>query len=168
MSGSFQKEMAQREENSNKRRAHQDNQHAMAQQGVGADGSIARLGSSRMVTQDAPHLILHYRNYNQDCVSEVTMVPKPGAPSEMEMMFTLVCYGCLKRGIRMDEAQLMVRQSHRNFWIDDRPKNRMPQMVELIGMVSPAGKVTAADTIRCTNYGCDWAVKVIDSQVEEV
>lgn len=168
MSAAFQTQMKEREHNAKLRRAHQDKQVAMSQQGVTSDGGVARLGSTRFITQDAPRLILNYRGYNQEGISEVTFVPRQDKPSEMEMMFTLVCIGCLKRGIRLDEAQLMIRNSHRPFWIDDRPENKRPRMVENFGMVTPAGLVTTKDIIRCTNVGCGWAVRVIDSQVEEV
>lgn len=169
MSSGHENEMRAREADAQRRRQHQDNQYRMSQQGVGADGGIARLGSNRMVTQDAPRLVLHYRKYDQQCVSEVTMVPKQNAPTEMEMMFTLVCIKCLNRKVTQGEAQLMVRQSHRNFSIDDRPQNQVPVRLDATGeFVQVAGKVTATDVIRCTNTGCGWAVKVIDSIVDEV
>lgn len=167
MSSQFENDMKQREQDAQRRRQHQDQQYKMSQQRVGADGGIARLGSSRMITQDAPHLVLYYRKYDQECVSEITMVPKPGSP-EMELMFTLVCIKCLNRKISQGEAQLMVRQSHRNFWIDDRAHNRMPVKLSNGALVNPAGKVTVADVVRCTNTGCGWAVKIIDSVVDEV
>lgn len=168
MSSQFENDMKAREHDAQKRRAHQDTQYQMSKQGVGADGSIARLGNNRMITQDAPHLVLYYKKYDQECVSEITMVPKQGSPAEMEVMFTLVCIKCLNRGVSHGQAQLMVRQSHRNFWIDDRVQNRMPIKLSTGAIVQPAGKVTAAETIRCTNVGCGWAVKIIDSVVDEV
>ena len=166
---SFQNEMRAREENAKARRAHQDTQASMSKQGVGEDGSVSRLGNNNFIKNDAPRLVLTYRQYNnQQCISEATMVPKLDKPSEVEMMFTLVCMKCIIRGVPMAEAQLMVRESHREFWIDDRPQHKKPQVVEHIGVVNPAGVVSAKDVIRCSNFACGWAVKINDSIVEEV
>lgn len=169
-SSSWEKEQKEKQENARRRRQHQDAQFALSKQGMSGDNGlgIARLGSKRLITDDAPRLILNYRNYDQEGISEITFVPRQDKPSEMEMMFTLVCIGCLKRGVRLEEAQLMVRESHRQFSIDDRLKNKKPRMVEGFGLVTPAGLVSAKDIIRCTNYNCNWAVKVIESVVDEV
>jgi len=166
---SFQNEMRVREENAKVRRAHQDKQASMSKQGVGVDGSIARLGNNNFIKNDAPRLVLTYRDYhNQQCIAEATMVPKLDKPSEVEMMFTLVCLKCVNRGVPMAEAQLMVRESHRKFWIDDRPQHKRPQFVEHVGVVNPAGVVSTKDTIRCSNFNCGWTIRINDSVVEEI
>jgi len=171
LSSAWDQQQKARQEDARRRRQHQDAQFALSQQRMTMDGKdvgVARLGSNRLITDDAPRLVLSYRNYDQEGISEITFVPRQDKPSEMEMMFTLVCIGCLKRGIPQEDAQLMVRQTHREFSIDDRPQNKRPRFVENFGMVSPAGLVTAKDTIRCSNVNCSWAVKIIDSIVEEV
>lgn len=166
----FDKEMAQRTQDAERRRTHQDTQMQMAKH-RGGPADAVRFGSKRMITQDAPRLVLHYRKYGYDCVSEVTWVPMIGKPGAQELMFTLVCPRCLERKVPQGEAQLMVRESHRHFWIDDRPEHKRPVMVNMFGVeqqILPAGKVTVADTVRCTNVGCGWAVRITDSMVTEI
>lgn len=168
-SSAYDESMMRKEADAKRRRNHQDIQTKMSGQRHGGN-AVARLGSHRFITQDAPRLVLFYKKYNQECISEITMVPKPNSP-EMEMMFTLVCPRCLERKVSQGEAQLMVRNSHRSFWVDDRPANKAPKMVNMFGMmqqVLPAGTVTVKDIVRCTNLGCGWGARITDSIVEEI
>lgn len=170
-SGRYDREIAKKKANAEKRRKHQDTQMSIAQRQGGADGSVARLGSHRMVSGESPRLVLRYlnrdRSVRQECISEITHVggDKPG---EVDMMFSLVCPKCLERGLPQGESQLFVRKSHRNFDINmtkagprrvDTPQG--PQVVLV------CGEVTVNDIIRCSNYNCTWTVRIIDSNVSE-
>lgn len=166
----FEEHIQRQTQDAERRRRHQDTQAKLAQRRMGA-GGVARMGSHRMITPDAPRLVLHYQKYGFDCLAEVTWVPKLSTPGEQEMMFTLVCPRCVLRKVPQGEAQLIVRESHRKFWIDDRPQNKRPTMVNMWGkeqQITPAGKVSVNDTVRCSNTGCGWTARITDSIVVEV
>lgn len=162
-------ELNRREDDAKKRRRQQDVQQAMSNQRY-APGQLASLRSHRMMTPDAPRLVLHYRKYGFDCVSEIITNPTMDGDG-IETTFILVCPRCVLKGIAQGEAQLKITDSHRKFSIDTRVENRMPQVVNMFGtqqVVQPAGLVTVEDTIRCSNVSCGWAVRITDSQVIEV
>jgi hypothetical protein len=171
-SSGYDRQMAQKVAEAESRRQHEDRVADMIENQQHL-GGIGRIGAQKFVTKDSPRLILYYLNRDgsirQECVSEITMIPKAGSPGELDMMFTLVCPRCLERGLVAAESQLMIQSSHRKFHFDDRKKS----LVELIGpdgpfMVHQAGTVTVDNTIRCSNYNCNWAVRIDDSKVREV
>lgn len=156
--------MRQDEVDANRRRALQDQQQQIAGSQQGA-GGVAALRSRKLITQDSPRLVLWYKKHDQYCLSEITMVP--GTSGGLEPMFTLVCTRCLERGVPQGQAQLQVRNSNRSFAIDDT--KRGPQTIHegnVPRVVMSCGTVTVNDTVRCGN--CGWAVKIVDSRVEEV
>lgn len=157
------------EADAERRRRHQDTQARMSHQGVGADGSVARLGNRRMVTQDSPSLLLRYKKGDLECKSEITMVQSPGGVG-MEPMFTLVCPRCIERGTPQGQAQLQVRNSHRKFDVDTSKAG--PQRVHVGNGVNQIlmvhGTVTVHDVVRCSNTGCGWRARITDSIVTEV
>ena len=158
-------EMKQFEANSDQRRAQQERQQQIASAQHGP-GSVASMRSRRLITQDSPRLVLWYKKHDQYCLSEITLVAKPGGGG-METMFTLVCTRCLERGVPQGQAQLQIRESHRSFSVDNTKGG--PKRIEFGGMsqvVQQCGTVTVEDTVRCA--ACGWAVKIIDSKVEEV
>jgi len=156
------------EHDAERRRKHQDQQVAMSNQGVGADGGVARLGNQNMINQSSPRLVLWYQKQQIECLSEITMVA--GAAGQLEPMFTLVCPKCLERRVPQGQAQLQVRNSHRAFSVDTSKGG--PRQVHIGGgqqhIVMEHGKVSVNDIVRCSNTGCGWAVRITDSVVSEV
>lgn len=177
-SSSYDKEMAKRNADAERRRALQDEQAAVAAQGakVDKDGfSLGRLGSARMVTQQSPRLVLYYMNKDksvrQECKSEITFYEHPTKPGEMDMMFAMVCPRCLERGIAQAESQMLIKAAHRKFWLDEKLKGQIVALRDPWGNLDPVlicGTVTVQDVIRCANYNCNYAVRINDSKVYEV
>lgn len=163
--------MAKKAADADARRAHQDKQEALAKQQAGADGSIARLGSRKLISADSPRLVLRYLNRDktvrQECISEITNIAGK-EQGTLDTMFSLVCVKCLERGLPQGECQLIVKDSHRKFFIDS--KKAGPVVVDTPygkQMILVCGTVTVQDTIRCSNFNCTWAVKIDDSNVME-
>jgi hypothetical protein len=170
-SSRYDNEMAKKQADADKRRQHQDTQMAIAQKQSGADGSVARLGSHRMIGNDSPRLVLQYlnrdRSIRQECISEITHV-NGAKPGELDMMFSLVCPKCIERGLPQGECQLFVKNSHRKFHLDTRKAG--PRRVESafgVQLVLVCGTVTVDDIIRCSNFNCTWSVRIDDSKVVE-
>lgn len=173
-SSAYDRQLAEAKDNAEQRRAHQDRQFEMGARGI-QDGEAASLHSMRLKDQGTPSLVLEYmardKTVRQECIGEFTMVPMPDGQG-MEPMFTLVCPRCLERGVPSDDAQLMVRNSHRRFDLDERKKNTIkvvtnPVTGEPIPIIL-AGTITCDDIIRCSNFNCNWAVRIDDSKVWEV
>lgn len=157
-------QIQQAEHDANQRRAQQDAEMAKAAQPLGP-GTVGSLRSRRMITEDSPRLVLWYRKHEQECVSEITMVP--GSSGQLDPMFTLVCTKCLERGLPQGQAQLQVRNEHREFSIDHT--QRGPKRVffgNTPKIVHICGTVTVKDKVRCG--ACGWTVRIVDSKVEEV
>lgn len=156
----------QQEADANERRALEDQRAHIASTQNGP-GNIASMRSKKLITQDSPRLVLWYKKYDQYCISEITMVAAPNGAG-LEPMFTLVCSNCLARGVPQGQAQLQIRNSNRKFSIDDT--KRGPQRIHEGGVprvVQRCGTVTVEDTVRCPT-NCGWAVRIVDSKVEEV
>lgn len=165
MSSRQENDMKAFEANSNQRRAQQDQQQQIAA-GQHGPGSVASMRSRQLITQDSPRLVLWYKKHDQYCLSEITLVAKPGGGG-METMFTLVCTRCLERGVPQGQAQLQIRESNRSFSIDDTKQG--PKRVEFGSMsqvVQQCGTVTVKETVRCS--ACSAAYRIVDSKVEEV
>jgi len=153
-------------------RAHQDKQQRAADMGSGMtkEGFVsAHLTSLRMMDSGSPRLVLYYLNRDksirQECVAELVMTP------DGDSLFTLVCPKCLERGESHGSAQVMVRHSHRKFFLDQRKNGTIVMLTDPFGkpfQVRICGTVTCEETLRCSNVGCTWAVKIADSKVEEV
>jgi hypothetical protein len=172
-SAAYDKEMAKKRADAEARRAHQDRQMGLSQQSttLGGPAEVARLGSHRMITNDSPRLLLRYLNRDksvrQECISEITHIGGQ-APGDVDTMFSLVCPKCLERGLPQGEAQLFVRNSHRKFHLDSRKAG--PRVVDTPygrEVVLVCGDVTVDDIVRCSNFNCDWAVRIDNSNVQE-
>lgn len=171
-SSRYDNELAKKNADAEKRRQHQDTQMAIAQKQGGADGSIARLGSHKLLNSDSPRLLLQYlnrdRSVRQECISEITHI-NGANQGELDMMFSLVCPKCLERGVPQGESQLFVKNSHRKFHLDTRKAG--PRRVESafgIQVLLVCGTVSVDDVVRCSNFNCTWAVRIDDSKVLEV
>ena len=175
---SYDREMAKRKADAERRRAIQDEQTAVARRGVTRDRSgvsLGRLGSARMITADSPRLVLYYmaadKTVRQECKSEITFYEHPTKPGEMDMMFAMVCPKCLERGVTQGESQMLIKAAHRKFWLDERTKGTVVPLRDAWGNLDPViicGTVTVEDTVRCSNYNCAYAVRINNSQVFEV
>lgn len=164
--------MAKKKADAEARRAHQDQQEKLASVSRGTDGSIARLGSKKLVSSESPRLVLRYLNRDksirQECISEITHIG--GAEQgTLDTMFSLVCPKCLERGLPQGESQLFVRNSHRSFTID--PKKAGPVVVDSVfgrQVILICGTVSVQDIVKCSNYNCTWSVRIDNSNVVEV
>jgi len=176
--GAYDREREKRKADAEMRRAQLDEQMAAGRQGATVDQSgftLARLGSARMVTEHSPRLVLYYMNRDhtvrQECKSEITTTEHPTDPARLDMTFALVCPRCLERGEPQGESQMLVRESHRKFWIDERTKGSVIALRDPWGNLDPViicGTVTVQDIVRCKNYNCNYAVRINDSKVYEV
>ena len=124
-----------------------------------------------MITGESPRLVLRYlnrdRSLRQECISEITHIGG-SAPGELDTMFSLVCPKCLERGLPQGESQLFIRNSHRKFHIDTRKAGPRPVDTPYgRDVVLVCGDVSVDDIIRCSNFNCDWAVRIDRSNVME-
>lgn len=171
-SSAYDKERAEQKRITELGRAQQDKQQAAAAFGTGMTSkgfTSAHLTSLRMMDSGSPRLVLYYLNRDksirQECVAELVMTP------DGDSLFTLVCPKCLERGEPHGSAQVMVRHSHRKFHLDQRKLGTVVMLDDPFGkpfQVRICGTVTCEETLRCSNVGCSWAVKIMDSKVEEV
>jgi hypothetical protein len=160
--------LAQKEADAERRRKAQDRMRSDVEGAVG-QGAIGGLHEMRMVTQDSGKLWLQYLNDDgstyQDCVSEITVFPDPFG-NAADMMFTLVCPKCVERGVPMGESQIMVRSSHRKWWLDETKRGVVAIPTEAGPMIlHQAGHVTVQDIIRCSNFNCTWSVRIDGNKV---
>jgi hypothetical protein len=170
-------EVARRRADAERRRAHQDRMYETRDAAV-KRGDAARIGAVSFVDQETPRLVLNYLNddktLRQQALSEITLVPVPGRPSEWETTFTAVCPKCVQRGEGMDNAQMFIRDTHRKFTLDERRKGE----VVVVDFVFPdgekyqthviiAGTVSVHDIVKCDNR-CGYRCRIEDSNVIEV
>jgi len=172
--GSYDREVQRRKADAEHRRQKQDAMYRRRDH-ARQHGDIARIGETSLLNQSSPRLVLNYLNADgslrQQCKSEITVVPKKDRPNEWETVFALVCPRCLERGLPAGESQMLVRDSHRKFDIDERKKGTVIMLDYAWGYREPvviAGTVTCHDVIRCSNYNCNYAVRIEDSKVIEV
>jgi hypothetical protein len=170
-SSAYDKQRAKQAHMSEVGRAHQDRQQAAAAHGAGMtkDGFVhAKLTSLRMHDTGSPRVVFYYLNRDksvrQECVGEIVLTP------DGDELFTLVCPKCLERGEPHGSSQVMVRKSHRKFFLDTKQEGKMVQLIDPYGVpfyVRICGTIFVDDLIRCSNFGCTWAVRIADSKVEE-
>lgn len=176
---SYDAEMKRRSYEAEQRRAHQDRAYAIQEQAQGHSGEVARIGSLGLINATSPRLVLSYlnrdRSVRQQCKSEITMIPVEGRPNEWQTMFAMVCPKCVARGVPQGEAQMLIRDSHRKFTLDERFKGQVevveyhfPDGTAYRERVVIAGKVSVHDIVRCDNYNCDYACRIENSNVIEV
>jgi hypothetical protein len=173
-SSRYDKEIRLRQADAERRRALEAKRFEAARTARNAPApTTARIGSHSLINQSSPRLVLYYMNKDgtvrQECKSEITMIAGQNA-GEMDTLFALVCPACLARGVPQGEVQIMVRNSHRRFEIDERKKGVVMLRDPFTGAPDPVivcGTVTVQDTVRCSNYNCNWAVKIGDSKVWE-
>ena len=167
----YDRTMARQNRNDEQRRRHQDNQYAAQGARSGPGGfSVGRMGTSPLNpggASAAPGLVLSYMNRDKtverQCRSELTTVEHPTHPGQMDATFTLVCPRCVSRGVPQGQAQLFIRDSHRKFYIDQRKAG--PVQLDTGEVVLVAGTVTVQDRVKCSNYNCDFEVRIENSRV---
>jgi hypothetical protein len=177
-SSHYDNEMASRKADAERRRAHQDTAAAMSGK-VTRSGEAARLGSMNLISSASPRLVLKYLNRDktvrQEALAEITTLPDPSNPIIIDVMFSMVCPRCVARGVEQGQAQLMIRNSHRKWTLDERKKGSIvmveyhyPGSVPFRKPVVIAGEVTVEDIVKCDNFNCDFRCRIDKSNVYEV
>jgi hypothetical protein len=151
-------------------RAHQDRQYEAVADSKGKPNIAAGLLSRELLGRGNPKVVIEYvygdAALTQECLAELCMAQKVDNPDESEMVFVLVCPHCLKRTGRMDDSQVVIRESHRQFWLDDTKKRLWHNPFD--GSVHPlAGNITLKDRVQCAALGCTWAFRIDDSKLRE-
>jgi len=171
---SYDAEMNRRREDAERRRDHQDRAYAWQTQAQ-KHGEAAKLGSMMFMDRGSPRLVLYYMAKDGtvafECKSEITLVPDEEKPTQWQTMFAMVCPKCVARGVPQGESQMLVRDTHRRFWLDERRKGEIVMLKYTWGFresVILAGTVTVQDVVKCSNFNCDYAVRIEDSKVYEV
>lgn len=169
---SYDKELSERRHAAEVGRAHQDKQMAAAAAGTALtpEGLVtAKLSSLRMMDRDSPRLVLYYMNRDktvrQECVSELVVL------SPTDALFTLMCPKCFERGVPAGDCQIQVQKSHRKWELDPRRAGEFVRLTDPFGEVFHVricGTVSSEEILRCSNYNCNWAVRVENSRVYEV
>jgi hypothetical protein len=163
---------ARQRQASEERRAYQDRQYDAVEAAQGSlDTKAALLSRGSVNFKTNPKVVIEYifrdAALNREALCEIAIVPHPQDPSENDMILVIVCPRCLERTGHMDDAQLMIRESHRKFWIDtDRARiwtNPVDRSVHNL-----AGDVTANDRCQCSALGCQWAFRIEKSKLWEV
>jgi hypothetical protein len=172
-SSSYDVELAKKRASAKERRSKQERMYQQAQT-ASSVGAVSRVGSHKMVTSESPKAVLYYLNRDgsirQECISEITTIQTNG---ELDLMFTLVCPRCLERGVGQDESNLMVKQSHRKWHLNQEipASKKFVMLTDPFGNPLPvlvAGEITVENVIRCSNYNCNWACRIDESKVREV
>lgn len=168
-SSRYDQAIQEKEADAKRRRAYQDAVRRMIETDVAQGGGVGGFHEQKLVSAESPKLLFQYMNADgsvaQECVSEITVYPDPFG-TLTDMMFTIVCPKCMERGLSMSECQVMVKNSHRKWELDERTRG-----VVLVDTpwgqqaLHRAGTVTVQDTVRCSNFNCDWAVRIDNSKV---
>jgi len=165
---SYDKQRAEEQRLTELGRAHQDKQMQAAQAGdqMTQDGFVSsRLHSLRLMDSDAPKLVFYYmlrdKTVWQECVGEILVSP------EQEEFFVLVCPRCVERGESAARSQMLVRKSHRKWFLDTRKAGTLVRLVAwgTERWIRICGTVTCEEILRCSNFNCNWAVRIDDSKV---
>jgi DNA-directed RNA polymerase subunit RPC12/RpoP len=83
-----------------------------------------------------------------------------------ELVLQMVCMRCWQRGVRMDKAQMQIRQSHRMFWLNEKRKGELwVNPDDPTEVVTLAGTITTEGWVKCSGLGCTWEIAIDDSVV---
>lgn len=122
--------------------------------------------------RETPRIVLTFlkrdRSIRQQCVCEVLATVGPDGDPRLSL--TMVCPRCVARGIPQGQAQLIIRDDHRKFWIDDKRKGQIEEVIspgEPTEYIVICGTITAQDRIRCSHHNCDFVCKIDGSNVYE-
>jgi hypothetical protein len=183
-SSRYDRELQRREADAERRRKHEDRVRQIV---ATQEGGVARLGVTSFM-RDMPRVVFFYMNRDgtvrQECVSEINFTEGPTQGS-VDMFFTLICPRCLERGVPAGDAQLKVHNSHRKFFLREERhtvKLGIHNSVvlgrgEIVDLRTPdgdpwtvvvCGSISVQDILRCSNYNCNWAVRIDESRVYEV
>ena len=168
-SAAYDQFIKRKEVDAERRRDHQDLHRKLIEEDVDAGFGVGGFHENKLVSQDSPKLVFQYLNrdgtIHQECISEITIYPDP-LGDLTDMLFTLVCPRCQSRGLPSSECQVLIRSSHRKWWLDEKKRGLV--LVETPWgpqMVFQAGTVTVQDAVKCSNFNCDWKVRIDDSKV---
>lgn len=171
-SSAWDAEKARLHHESDQRRAHQDKQYDAIDAAQGSlDTKAAMLSRGSVNSRTNPKVVIEYvyndSVLNREALCEVAMVPHPEDSSQPDMILVLVCPRCLERTGRQDDAQLVIRESHRKFWLDTDKASIWYNPID--GSVhNLAGTITVQDRCQCSALGCQWAFRIDDSKLREV
>jgi hypothetical protein len=152
-------------------REHQDRQRQAIDDAAGKPNIRAALLSQNLMSRANPKVVIEYvygdSALNRECLCEIATAPRADKPDEQDMILVLVCPRCLARTGRMDDAQIMIRESHRKFWVDYSKGRVWVNPVD--GSVHTlCGNVTLKDKVSCSALGCTWRFAIEDSKLKEV
>lgn len=130
------------------------------------------LAEHSTMSRETPRVVLNFLNRDktirQQCICEVLAAPAPDG--SVSLSVTMVCPRCVARGIPQGQAQLIIRDTHRKFWIDDKRKGQIEEVIspgEATEFIVICGTMTAKDRIRCAHHNCDFACRIDASNVFE-
>lgn len=151
-------------------RAAQDRRYQAIEDAKGKPNIAAGMLSRQLLGRGNPLTVIEYvygdSALNQECLAEIAVAAKVDNPDESEMVLLLVCPYCLRRTGRMDDSQVVIRESHRKFWLDTKKARLWRNHVD--GSVHPlAGNITLADRVKCTALGCTWRFRIDDGKLRE-
>lgn len=131
--------------------------------------------SSLRLGQDAhPKILLKYRTgdvsqYDEVLCELLTGLPHPDPASPTtDSAIVMLCPQCMRRTQRQDDAQLIIRRSHRKFHFEPYPLTdpRSHFAHPMLGTVQIiAGEITSEDAMTCTALGCTWKFRIDKSTV---
>jgi len=151
---------------SDEARRHQDKQKSAVAASSGHPGIASALVSHSLQSAANPQVVLTYKAKDhaleQDAICNIVL--HPNDEGDLGMILVLVCPECLRRTGRQDDSQVMIKDWHRQFWLDNTRKGVWQNHVDG-SIVKIAGTVTTRDICSCTALGCSWRFRIEDSEL---
>lgn len=184
-SSTYDKELAQRRAQAEARRAGVDKMAADVRNADASQGVMSAM-MSRTAAADGssqvPKMVLNFLGAERKVVQQavVDLVTVPRSDGGVEMAFIMVCPDCVARGVPEGDAQMLIRDSHRKFFVDVTKAGIVPvekyeyagkdasgddTFVRVLEQQPVVGKVTVNDRIKCANYNCTFACRIDASNV---
>ena len=145
-----------------RRQAHQDGQRAAVASAAGRPDTKSALLSLQLTGAGNPKVCLTYKA--RDHALERQAICEVAVLSATEMILVIVCPQCLQRTQRQADSQLVIKNQHREFWLDG---TRAALWVDpASGMTHRlAGTITTRDLLSCNALGCTWKFRIEDSML---
>ena len=86
------------------------------------------------------------------------------------LYFQFPCPDCVSRGVPQGQCQLLVRDNHRKWSLDDRTKGEIIRWRDDDGLqiYYSAGRIKDTEILQCSNDGCSLCVKIHDNMMYRV
>lgn len=170
-SSAWDQRVAKHHAQSDRLRSHYDWQRDQIARAANSPNERAAMMSLNMLSTESPKVVLTYKYrdsaLDRECICQLAMAPNPDDPGTQGMILVLVCPKCLERHGRQDDAQLQIKDWHRQFWLDDTKKSVYVNPHD--GSVHQiAGTITSADAMTCSALGCTWRFRIDNSKLYEV